>query len=607
MEEIEIEPMDPLTGNLLALVRTGRRPKGKLTKREAQIVESHVPSLVGEAHLQCTLVTVLVDPTRPITPSWRAAIADLETVRGLLDALPGLSFAMLALEIHGGSRPKKRQAPQPQAQREGEDPQVHEEGGEDLEPEPEGPAQALPASHPLGMRGKPHMHLLVYYPSVTNPPLDLSHVKRKLQAIFPRSDVNQVQVRMKGKDGRASIVKTMNYVLKGSGCPFLREIWTLVFGEEAAPPLPTMILSRTLAHGSTLGIRLIHLATAMGTTFSHPFGLAVAEAPAEFSAPPGSSRETECMYMFASYVHQRGYALRGKDWYIRSPNTTHTWERAFDYLGLLRIVSSDKIMCDIIVRYATSIPTWFRLASFKTLPDRCYTHIELQDCVYTVRGGAYIDKNDFIGTCFRYYPITRRQSLDTSPTEWLRLIDWQYRLDPLPKTERSAFLNAMTGLLRLRAPKERILFIVGNRNTGKSTVIKWITELYPPDAVGFINDSIASLSGVKDKEILVADEFTTAKISRSNLLLLTDGTNGLVVRNMGQNAEFITNVLMPQVYCGNFEPAYKNDDSGAVEIRFNYFHWRESIPIPDPDKAQKIKEETPFILFYLNRRAQDIE
>lgn len=327
MDLPEIAPTDPLTNALLQLI-SQRRPKDKLSKREAQIVESHVPSLVGEAHLQSTLVTVLVDPTRPITPSWRAASDDLETVRALLDALPGLSFAMLALEIHGGSRPKKRQAPQPRerAATEGEDPLALETDA--LEPSEE--AEPTTQARPLGMKGRPHMHILLYYPTVTNPPLDLSHVKRRLQSIFPRSDVNQVQTRTKGKDGRASIVRTMCYVLKGSGCLLLAEMWALVYGEEAVPPRPTMMLSRGLAHGSTLGTRLIALATAMGTTFSHIFGLAVAEAPAEFSAPPGSSRETECMYMFASYVHQKGFALRGKDWYIRSPNTTHTWERAYD-------------------------------------------------------------------------------------------------------------------------------------------------------------------------------------------------------------------------------------------------------------------------------------
>jgi len=343
----------------------------------------------------------------------------------------------------------------------------------------------------------------------------------------------------------------------------------------------------------------------MEETISHPFDLAAVEAPAEFSAPPGSSRETECMYVFAHYVHQRGYSLRGESWYIRSPGTQHTWIKAYAFDDLLRDLSSDKIICDICVRYAASMPKWFRLAPFKRLDSlHSYTYIELADCVYTVRGGTYIPKDEFIYTCFRYYNITQDESRTTTPHHWLSLINFQYRLDPEPKQERSDFLIALSDLLRLRRAKEPILFIIGPKGCGKSTVIRWINELYPAEAIGFINDSIASLSGVKNKEILVADEFSTAKISRSNLLLLTDGTNGLVVRNMGQDAEFVTNVLMPQVYTANFIPAYKNDTSGAVDVRFNYKHWRETLPYADFEKAELIKKETPYILFYLNRLQQ---
>lgn len=593
---------------LTAMVKAGR-PKDKLAKRACQVIEAHLPSLVQEAHLCHTLVTVLPDPTLTIKASWRALEAARLTVVDLLLALPGMYFSVMATEVHAGPRPKKRkEAASSPAEGAPQATGAEDEDPMNLNEEEEPSAAPAPSTQLKGLQGQPHLHLLIYYSKTTDPPLDLSHVKRELLRTFPKADVNQVFQRApaKGKDSvRSSIVKAMTYVLKGIDCPMRERVLQHVLpGNPASPMNPRLIVGEKLVLGSILGTRLRALMRALTLPIEHHLDIGAAEAPAVHERPLAPSRETTSMLLFAQRVKALGLRIKSDLWYRRQENTEHTWIYASTTAQLLQSISDDDNMLDVCVRYASKIPSWFKLAPFEKLPDESsYRYIELRDAVYDLRSGEYEDKASFSLTCFRYYDINVYRSITTSPTHWLALIDYAYKNDPI-SANKEDFLLKMAGLLRLRKPKERILFIVGASNCGKSTAIKWITCLYPNDAIATVNDSIAPLSGIKGKEILICDEFSTAKMSRTNLLLLTDGTTGLTVRRMGQDAEFITNVLLPQVFTCNIghEPRYKNDPQPeAVNNRFQFFEWREEIRNPDAGIAAKIEEETPFIVFYLNR------
>lgn len=601
-----------LLSSLEAVVLSGR-PKDNVPKRACAILESHLPSLVQEGQLLHTLVTVLPDPTRTLTTSWAAIAAEREQAVALLHRLPGMCFAVMATEIHGGSRPKKRAAPN-------QPPQRSAEAEEEEHPEEDDPAQiqtesvdgavATSAGRSLpGLKGQPHLHFLIYYVRSTIPALDLSHVKREFQTLWPRSDVNQVLQRRPAPNvsERMNIVRPMKYVHKGTDCPLRKRILQLVLtGPEIPSMNPSWIPGSRWEPGSATGTRIRALARALLTELAIDVQFAQdgATAPAVYENPPAPSKETMSMLLFAERVNRLNLRYEDSIWYRRQEGTEHTWEFAYTTAQLLHRLSAEPQILDICVRYASSLPKWFNLAPFKPYaPQNRYRFIELRDAVYDLRAGYYIEKSRFGWTCFRYYDISVFHSIVRQPTQWLKLVDFAYNDDPI-SANKEIFIEKMARLLRQRKPKDKILFIVGASNSGKSTVIKWITTLYPTDAIATINDSIAPLSGIKGKEILICDEFSTAKISRTNLLLLTDGTTGLTVRRMGQDAEFITNVLLPQVYTCNFghEPNYKNDKQPeALNNRFEFFEWHRVIERPSPSIRDAIEEETPYIVFYLNR------
>lgn len=331
--------------------------------------------------------------------------------------------------------------------------------------------------------------------------------------------------------------------------------------------------------------------------------------PATYDIPNHKvSRETEALMTVASRIRELGYRLKGDQFYELQQGTRFTWVVSGNVDKLLSILSNqDVVFLDYCVRYATKIRGWFKLSEFPRLPDSAtYRYLELRDSVYAVRTGEYRDKSECDPDkvmCFRYYPISTYYSITTEPTQWLSLLRYAHAFTADPAAEFEKFVKKMARLLRPRMPKEPIMFILGASNSGKSTAVAWITKFYPTAAVCTINDSVAPLSAVKGAEILLCDEFSTHKISRSNLLLLTDGTTGLTVRSFACGAEYITDVDLPQLYTANVghEPNYKNDESGAVNNRFQFFRWERAILNPDFSKAQAIFEETPYIVFYLNR------
>jgi len=585
------------------------RPKDKLAKRHCLEIEAHLPSLVAQGQLSSTLVTVIPDITRTIEQSWLVVRTERDSVLTIIRDLPGMYFAVLALEVHGGPRPKKRQAP-PNATAEPEAEEIPLENEDDPAQITTGSAEpATGAGTTLkGLKGHPHLHLLIYYPRSTIPALDPSYVKRLLLERFPKGDVNQVHQRTKtSDDARKKIVGAMTYILKGIGCPVMTAAWARVHPSHPTP-IPTAVLGALYVRGSTPGMRLMEMLRVLTGTLTTGEPLDEADAPAHFQGAPQVCKETASMLLVAQAVNQLGYRIRGdKSWYKLQADTQHTWVQFTDNDGLIHMLSANDSFVDICVRYLSKMPLWFKMASFKRLPsDTTFRFIELQDCCYEIRTGLYFDKSSFTGSCFRYYDISKQQSLDCQPTEWLKLIHNQYLL-PSEREKEKPFLMKMARMLRPRRPKEPILFIVGVPNSGKSTAIKWLTLLYPDQAIGTINDSVAPLSLVKGKEVLICDEFATHKISRSNLLLLTDGATGLTVRELGQAAEFISNITLPQVFTCNTgcEPHYKNDPQpDAVDVRFDYYRWERPIRRPDWDAADKIAEETPYIVFYLNRLLQ---
>jgi len=158
------------------------RPKTNRDKRMCQIVQQALIPAVAVGYLQHVLVTVIPDPQEKLEEAWQHVQERREILTLLAKSLDGLFGFIIALETHGAAadkQKKKRKNPNAedaahQAEQRGEEP-------------------AAPAKKDT-LAGKPHFHVLLYYPRLGREVYNLSHYKHLVMTRLMKSDVNEIKL-----------------------------------------------------------------------------------------------------------------------------------------------------------------------------------------------------------------------------------------------------------------------------------------------------------------------------------------------------------------------------------------------------------------------------
>ncbi len=597
------------------------RPSDKKNKQMCQIVAAALPQIMLSGSWEHVLVTVIPNPETPLRESWEAARPELEYLRDLLRTLPGLICAVLKIETHGCSRPKKKTDDKGKKRKADEEAEAAAE--DEQEPAEETPAEAeeKPKSK---LAGKPHYHMLLYYCKQHIPPLDLSYCKRKIQAEWRSSDVNERKL-PEGKNTDPHVVRAFTYLLKGIGCKATAQYWKHYVSSETSPPLPEFINGPGYVRQDNATDRFNYLLQRLPEYITDCNVPLVGEAAPVLVVPKKTDKATLAMETLAAYMEQlQLFVLPESDhdsFYtyqtIGETVFLHTYVRVHSFQSLVRALSVTAQITDICVRYYDRIKKWFNFSMFPAVPEHDWNYVELLDGIYDIRTGAALPKASFKGACFRAYVLHMSALYTRQPVEWLRLVDHickpiTMQINGATVTHNSTInkeelLHCFTTLLRARPAKQHIPFIYGDSDCGKSSVMMWVTDLWPPEAVAFLNKSVASLSGVRGKKaVLVVDEFRTNMIEREDLLTLTDGSVGLTVRGMHRDAEFIKYPGMPMIFNASILPVYKEDKTDSLKNRFTFFFCQNRIR-RDPRAAATMKAETIFIVAYLNRRRNETD
>lgn len=593
-------------------------PKSKRDKRMCQVSQSVLEGIISEGNLTFILVTVLPHPKRKIEEAWAAIPGEREQLLSFIAGLPGCFSAVIALETHGGAHAKeskkvdkRKGAPSAEAQAataDEQDVQGVTAGAEQEKANPKGE-----------LAGLPHIHVLLYYPALHSPPLDKSYLKREILTRWGASDVNEKKLADNKQNSMPDYVRTFTYMLKGVNCPATAQYWRAYVNKDTSPPMPLFIACKTWEQDSSCERRWMKLLTMLPEYCETSIPLTTAAAPALLELPPKLDKATLAMNHLATFMQAHTIfvdeAAEHDSFFtnmtIDETVFKHTYVRKWTFPQFINYITRDQQMADICQRFYKRLKDWFNFAVFIKVSLDNYLYIELLDSIYNVRTGEYLDSATFTGGCFNAYKITKEQMQNHDPTEWLLLIDHlckpqEVRL-PGKRPQfnqlinREELLSSLATLLRPRPPKQYIPYIWGPADSGKSSVVMWIKNLYPGEAIAFLNDSCAGLSGIDiRKAVIFCDEFEERLIPLGDLKRLTDGSTGLVLRELHKNARYESNVTLPMVFMANHMPHYKEDDGLALAKRFKYF-WCGYLLKRDIHKARAIVAETPFIVAYLNR------
>ena len=606
-------------------------PKRNANKRLTQIIEAHLPGAYRTGGLTFNLVTIIPDIDRTLEQCWIHAEMERALIVEQVMLLPGLFGAIVALETHGGTRPKATD--DKKAKKKGKKQDIILDIPEPADEEEVQGQKKAPTKRGK-LSGKPHFHVLLYYPDTSYPVLDLSAFKRRLMFILPKSDVNQKKLPENPRCPDPDFIRVTCYVLKGFECKATASHWAKHCPAGTKPPLaefyhgPQFAYDPNTQSASTEAARrFVAMLDALQEWCKCSLPYATGSAPAFFKDAAKRCQQHKAMIQFAQILSHHGILVGGSlsDRYYEKEQrldypVLSTYIEAYDFFGLVRHLSQSSQATDLLLKWKEKIPYWVRFDLFPHLPKLTYEWVELKDAFYSIRTGIYHMKNDprpFGNICFRSYSYTAHELAITQPVEWINMVDYmcskellctvpddahpgQFRSVFSEEVDKNALLRDMALLLRKRYPKQPVPFLWGESNSGKTTLISFIPSLYPNAARGFLNSSVASLSGIhEDIVILYCDEFKVDLITREDLLILLDGAQPLTVRKYHQDARMIDNPLMPIVLADNFKPKYYNDDSKALENRLVFYHFTKPL-VRDNAVAEKIRRDHLLVVRYLN-------
>ena len=250
-----------------------------------------------------------------------------------------------------------------------------------------------------------------------------------------------------------------------------------------------------------------------------------------------------------------------------------------------------------------------------------YKWIEFDDFYFYIPTGEVVKKNDdiFKYECFAYCPEVKYKQvypeLKIKPKRWLRILENSgYMIDGELTVEGVTIVKGIYSILKPKKHKDKGLAIVGQSDSGKSSLIVPVILLYPKDAILRITDAggfgLARLT--RNPEIVISEEHHKHRLRRDESLQLLEGNIEMSV-NIKQKTDEEVYVKARAIYLSNDkEWAYKQNinlfEEGESKSRIDeaytnrlIFCEMTSLPITERSSETRdimIREEKSMIPLY---------
>ena len=168
-------------------------------------------------------------------------------------------------------------------------------------------------------------------------------------------------------------------------------------------------------------------------------------------------------------------------------------------------------------------------------------------------------------------------------------------LDQLASEELYTYLLALIGRLFYDVGQfdrlDIIPFIIGDTNTGKSTLVDIIRAMFAPDAVGVLDSSHEIVFGLQSKhtkELIVAPEITDRMAQQLASDMFKKMICGELVNLPIKHGEALFKQwTVPMFMCGNRYMSY-HDDKGSISRRLAIFKFEHYVVDMDDSLKQRI-------------------
>lgn len=216
-------------------------------------------------------------------------------------------------------------------------------------------------------------------------------------------------------------------------------------------------------------------------------------------------------------------------------------------------------------------------------------------------------------TCVKYYDITYHNL--TKPDFWLSRVaeqlagDQRWAVKGLNKEQTLKEFCSHFGRLfhtippPFEIPKKNAVMVIGQSNTGKTTLVADILyELFGKENIGIIgDDGTFAFEQLEHKAVIVNDEFKYNKSNRSNALKLIERKPFLMNSKYKKKHEVILDAPVLLLSNEKQNDVLIQDDAFLNRIAIYSFNKKLAEGLVEKNIHKKIAEELPKIVVYCNR------
>lgn len=536
-----------------------------------------------------------------VNSAWKAIKQNLEICINNLRKVNEVMFVLVTVEEHTSSKNKKKTKTDEQ------------ESSETQEKE----------SQKDTLKGFPHLHLAIAFAKYGPDPIQDHELWNYFYPYFDDIDIDGNFKVKQGKEckrrGNPSILGSegdnlIGYVLKNSRhlIPFIKLKATL----------PVMLYDFTADDtvknffGSLEAFNIFYTYfRCEDHTKGHNYSKKIVKP---------KTKTDDALTVVLTDMEEKGYCLYRGRIYMREPGSKKT----FRFIG----IENDEYFDSIITRENFGLMTtnkdrivdqMFSNSTKKVFPmiNISYEWFEFADFFVHFTTDKITYHKECPYYCCSFFPnIKWEDRLQRQiPELWYSIIQNQ----EFTKDEEQTLLKRLYTIIIPKILKDRSIYLIGKPNSGKTTLIQAVIELFPEDCIYVIskrsgNFMLEDLADSNEKVILFCDEVGgILSLGTADLLKIFEGQARLQINRKNKRAvkrsinctiTLSSNkdlFLTPSFKKSKCDTSEDEDYEGelnlkkAYDIRLDKYNFTKPLPYCDPLAKQKITEEKAKIFFFL--------
>lgn len=522
-------------------------------KSAKTFINLNMPKLQKDFAFRVIGLTGIFTPDMNVNNAWKQVIERLYRSVELLTQESDVFFVLSCLEVHPGSNKSNKE-------------------GSTLE-------------------GYPHIHMMIAYNSYTGTFRDTIEFGRLIQDQFPDIQVGGRKTQGRNIDYEDPL-KLTAYIIKNARH---KTVIDKLGGNECI-----MLWNHRKTNDVDDFFRgLIKFNVPILFVYQHI--TKEAPEPSKLTIKKGTSRFQKALNFIKAVMELND--LRISEGYIfkKIEGSRMSWKYEMSFDNIIGCCMDTSDHSDLMVKEKSNLIRHMESEDQNYLPTLKldYQWLEYKDFYYFIPTGTILNCDQTKYNCFNYFPeisLKDFQNGDIEPKEWLSILRNSNRnnLD-IYKTFYSLFM--------LRGHKEKVPYLVGPPNCGKTTLIDPIRDIYPVQKIAIIvNAGHFTNSMLVDKTIAIFDEGAGMKtLDEATLLKVLENKSLIGINEKFKNPK-VEEININIVIMSNENDLTRDliafDKNNPLVARINPIILK-TLDKPDSKKHDLVMKEQGKIVLYL--------